>query len=61
MTRYCNEPDFVSTIKQCTICGGNVHLHFEGKDEDGFWIWSHCHICGEYYCKKEWQELEEYK
>lgn len=61
MIRYCNEPDFISTIKRCAICGGNVHLHFGDKDEDGFWLWSHCHVCGEYYDKKEWGELEEYK
>jgi len=57
---YCNASDFTNTIKSCPICGGDVHLHFGEEDEDGFWLLCHCHICGEYYGRKEWEEMKEF-
>ncbi len=57
---YCSTFDFINTIKSCPICGGDVHLHFGEEDEDSFWLWCHCHMCGEHYGSKEWEEMKEF-
>jgi ssDNA-binding Zn-finger/Zn-ribbon topoisomerase 1 len=57
---YCDKADFEGTIKKCPICGGDVHLHFGDKDEDGFWLFCHCHICREYFSDKEWEKMKGY-
>jgi len=55
----CTYIDWFYEVKICTSCGGDVHSHFGDENADmDYWLYYHCHKCGEYYADYEWEDLK---